>query len=165
MLIFVVCCLREVRWKDQRARRSGNDFEFLWIGSSLAENGVGVIVAIWLVEKVVSVERYSDESECYDQRFCLGGVSCYCPQPGNLQQRATFNGFINKVITSAKVLVEGNFNGYAGCDMGILGEVHRGFGIGQINDRVVRLMACPSGKGLCLIKTCFEKRKGLLITF
>ena len=46
---------------------------------------------------------------------------------------------MDKVVTS-DVLVGGDFNGYVGGDMGGFGEVHRGFGIGQMNDGGIRLL-------------------------
>ena len=55
-----ICCVQEARWKGQGARMIGNGFKFLWSGSSKAVNGVGVIVANWLIGKIVEVERYSD---------------------------------------------------------------------------------------------------------
>ena len=51
-----ICCVQEVRWKGQGARMIGNGFKFLWSGSSKAVNGVGVIVANWLIGKIVEVE-------------------------------------------------------------------------------------------------------------
>ena len=45
-----------------------------------------------------------------------------------------------KVVTSEKVLVGGDFNGHVGSDMSGFGEVHGGFGIGQINDGSIRLL-------------------------
>ena len=50
-------------------------------------------------------------------------------------------------------------------DMGGFGEVHRGFGIGQINDGGIMLLDWAVGKGLSLINTCFQKRKCWLIAF
>ena len=55
-----VCWLQEVRWKGQRAKMIGNGFKFLWSGGCKAVNGVGVIVANWLIGKFVGVERFSD---------------------------------------------------------------------------------------------------------
>ena len=55
----------------------------------------------------------------------------------------------------------GDFNG----DMSGFGEVHGGFGIGQINDGEMRLLDWAVGKGLHLMNTCFQKRKSQLITF
>ena len=38
-------------------------------------------------------------------------------------------------------------------------------GIRQINDGGIKLLDWAVGKGLCLINTCFQKRKSQLITF
>ena len=54
-----ICCLQELRWKRQGAKMIGNGFKCLWSGGCKAENGVGVIVANWLIWKVVRVERYN----------------------------------------------------------------------------------------------------------
>ena len=45
------------------------------------------------------------------------------------------------------------------------GEVHGGFGIGEINDGGIRLLDWTVGKGLHLMNTCFQKKKSQLITF
>ena len=47
---------------------------------------------------------------------------------------------MDKVVTSEKVLVGGDFNGHVGNDMGSFGEAHDSFGIGRIYDGGVRLM-------------------------
>ena len=72
---------------------------------------------------------------------------------------------MNKLVTSEKVLVGGDFNGHIGSDMGGFEEVNGGFGIGQINDGGIRLLDWAVVKGLRLINTCFQKRKSRLITF
>ena len=56
-------------------------------------------------------------------------------------------------------------NGHVRSEMGGFGEVYGGIGIEQINDGGIRLMNYGVGKGLCLINTCFQKRKSWLITF
>ena len=55
-----IYCLQEVRWKEQGANMIGNCFKFLWSGGCKVENGVGVLVANWLIGKVVEVERFND---------------------------------------------------------------------------------------------------------
>ena len=69
------CCLEEVRWKGQGAKITGNGFKFLWNGGCKAENGVGVIVANWLIGKVAGVERFndSDEGQYFYWGCSLGG--------------------------------------------------------------------------------------------
>ena len=93
-------------------------------------------------------------------------VSCYCPQVGrSLNQKQEFYELMDMVVTSDKLLVGGDFNGHVGSDIGGFGEVHRGFGIAQINDGAIRLLDCSVGKGLCLMNTCFQKRESWFITF
>ena len=52
-------------------------------------------------------------------------------------KRRSFFELMEKIVTSEKVLVGGDFNGHAGSDMGGFGEVHGGFGVGRINDGVI----------------------------
>ena len=63
----------------------GNGFKFLWSRGCKAENGVGVIVANWLMEKVVEVERFNDR--VMKVNIIIGDVVVevvywYCPQAG-----------------------------------------------------------------------------------
>ena len=46
---------------------------------------------------------------------------------------------MEKVVTSEKVLVGGDFNGHVGIYMDGLGEVHESFRIGKTNDGGTRL--------------------------
>ena len=49
-----------MRWKGQGARMIGNGFKFLWRGGCKVENGVGVIVANWLIGNIVGGEWFND---------------------------------------------------------------------------------------------------------
>ena len=164
-----ICCVQEVKWKGQGARMIGNGFKFLWSGSSKAVNDVGVIVANWLVEKIVEVERYSDR--VMKVNIVIGYVvwevvSCYCPQTGrSVNEKEEFYELMEMVVTSDNVFVGGDFNGHVGSDMDGFGEVHEGFGIGQISDGGIRLLDWAVGRGLHLMNTCFQKRKSRLVTF
>ena len=64
----------------------------------------------------------------------------------------------------SEVLVEGDFNGHFGSDMGGFGELHGSFRIRQINNGGIRLSDRAVGKGLRLMNTCFQKRKTRLMT-
>ena len=164
-----ICCVQEVRWKGQGARMIGNNFKFLWSGSSKAVNGVGVIVGNWLIGKIVEVERYSDR--VMKVNIVIGDVnwevvSSYCPQARrSVNEKEEFYELMGKVVTSDNVLVGGDFNGHASSDMGGFGEVHGVLGIGQINDGGIRLLDWAVGKGLRLMNICFQKRKSRLVTF
>ena len=165
-----ICCLQEVRWKGQGAKMIGNGFKFLWSGGRKAENNVGVIVVNWLMGKVVvGVERFNDR--VMKVNIIIGDVvwevvSCYCPQAGrSVNEKEEFYELMDKVVTSEKVLVGGDFDGYVGSDIGGFREVHGGFGIGQISDGGIRLLDWAVSKGLGLMNTCFQERKCWLITF
>ena len=109
-----------------------------------------VIVAKWLIGKVVGVERYNDR--VMKVNIVIGDVvwevvSCYCSQAGrSVNEKEVFYELMGKVVTS-EVLVGGDFNGHVGSDMGGFEEVHGGFGIEQMNDGGIRLMDRVVGKG------------------
>ena len=157
-----ICCLQEVRWKGQGTKMTGNCFKFLWSGGYKADNGVGVIVAKWLIENVVGVERFNDR--VMKVNIVIGDVlwevvPCYCPQAGrSVKEKEEFYELMSKVVTS-EVLVGRGFNGHVGNDMGGFGEVHGNFAIEQINDGEIRLLDWVVGKELRLMNTCFQKRK------
>ena len=96
-----------------------------FFGVGVAENGVSVIVANWLIGKVVGVERFNNR--VMKVNIIIGDVvwevvSCYCPQAvRSINEKVEFYELMDKVMTS-EVLV--------GSDMGGFGEVHGGFGIG-----------------------------------
>ena len=82
-------------------------------------------------------------------------VFFYCPQAGRSVNEKEFYELMDKVVTSEKVLVSGDFNGHVGIGMGGFAEVHGGFGIRQINDGGIRLLDWAVGKQLHLMNTCF----------
>ena len=151
-----ICCLQEVRWKGQGANIIRNGFKFLWSGGCKAKNCVGVIIASWLIGKIVGVESCSDR--VMKANVVIGDVvwevvTCYCPQAGrSVNEKEEFYELMGKVMTSEKVLVGDDSNGHVDSDVG-------GFGIGQINYGGIRLLDCADGKGLWLMNTCFQKRK------
>ena len=52
--------MQEMRWKEKGAKMIGIGFKFLCSEDCKAGNGVGEIVANWLIGKVVGVERFND---------------------------------------------------------------------------------------------------------
>ena len=158
-----IWCLQEVRWKGQGATMIGYGFKFLLSRGCIAKNSVGVIVVNWLIGKVVAVEMFNDR--VMKLNIVIGGVvwevvPCYCPQIGrSVNEKEEFYELMDKVLTSEKVLVGGDFNGHVDSGMGGFGEVHRGFETGQINDGKITLLDWAVGKGLHLMNTCFQKRK------
>ena len=72
---------------------------------------------------------------------------------------------MDKVVTSERVFLDGDFNGHVSSDMGGLERFMWGFGTGQIRDGGIRLLEWGVGKWLCLMNTCFKKTKSWLMTF
>ena len=68
-------------------------------------------------------------------------MSCYYPQAGrSVNEKEECYELMNKVVTSEKMLLGGDFNSHVANDMGGFGEVLWEFGIGQINNRGMRLL-------------------------
>ena len=61
-----VCCLQEVRWREQGARMLGmkGRRDKLWWSGKDGVGGVGVMVKEELYDKVVEVRRVSDDCCC-----------------------------------------------------------------------------------------------------
>ena len=133
------------------------------------KNGVGVIVDNWLIENVVGVERLIDrvmKFSIFIRNVVWEVVFCCCLQAcRSVNEKGEFYELMDKFVTSEKVLVGGDFNGVVGSDMDGFTHVHRRLGIGQINDRRIRLLDWVVVKGLRSMNTCFQKRKSSLITF
>ena len=79
----------------------------------------------------------------------------------SVNEKEEFYELLDKVVTS-EVLVGGDFNCHVSSDVGGFGEVHGGFGIGQINDGGIKLLDWAVDKGLHLMNSCFQKRKSQL---
>ena len=111
-----------------------NFFEVGDGGRVTAENCEGVIVAKWLIEKVVGVKRFNYKLTKLNTNIedvVWKVVSYYCPRVGrSVNEREGFYELMDRVVTSEKVLLGGDFNGQDGSDMGGFREVHGGFGTG-----------------------------------
>ena len=98
----------------------GNGFKCLCGGGCKAVNGVDVIVANWLIGKVVEVERFNDR--VMKVHTVIGDavskvVSCCCPLAGrSVNGTEAFYELMDKVVISEK-MVGGDFNGHVGSDM------------------------------------------------
>ena len=95
----------------------------------------------------------------------MGGSIFLCPQAGrSVNEKEEYYELMDGV-TSKEVLVGRDFHGHIDSDMDGFGEVHRGFGIGQINDAGIKLLDWVVVKELGFMNTCFQKKKSRLTTF
>ena len=107
-----ICCLQEVRWKEQGVKMIESGFGFLWSGGCKAKIGVDEIVANWLIGQVVGVERFN--GRVMKVNTVIGdvvweAVSCYCPRVGrSVNETEEFYELMDKVVINEKALVGGD---------------------------------------------------------
>nr|GEV22057.1 hypothetical protein [Tanacetum cinerariifolium] len=112
-----IACYQETKWNGF-STREGNNYKLWYSDTWTTRNGVGVILASRLRDKVVHVNRCSDwimsvSLVVYEETVNV--TSACAPQLG---QRCDLNGHIRDTT-----------NGYS--------EVHRGFGYGIRNEEVI----------------------------
>ena len=110
------------------AKMIGNRYMLLWSGGCKPENGVGAIVANWLVEKTMEVERPT--SRIIKAKVTIDDevwevISCYCPKVGRqLLKRMSFMKFWTKLHPAKKAFTGGDFNGHGGSEASGFTKVH-----------------------------------------
>ena len=58
-----ICCLQEVRWRGAGTRTiTGKDtqYKLFWIGNQEGNGGIGVMLAVKWIQKVIHVNRVND---------------------------------------------------------------------------------------------------------
>ena len=170
-----LCCVQESRLRGSSARLiTGKDskFKFFWNGNDEGTNGVGLLLAEMWIENVLEVIRISDR--LMHLKLIVGNaiinvISCYAPQSGlsdNLKTAFYDEVFsvVSKINNSEYIAICGDFNGHVGHSTGYEG-MHGGFGFGEQNDEVVRLLNFASANDLSICNTYFRKRESHLCTY
>ncbi|GJU69316.1 cleavage/polyadenylation specificity factor, 25kDa subunit [Tanacetum coccineum] len=79
-----IACFQETKWKGSR-NREGNQYKLWYSGSKTARNGVGIVLASYLKDKVVQVSRISDRImmvRLVIEEETVSVISTYAPQVG-----------------------------------------------------------------------------------
>ncbi|GJV36696.1 craniofacial development protein 2-like protein [Tanacetum coccineum] len=79
-----IACFQETKWKGSR-NREGNQYKLWYSGSTTARNGVGVVLAPNLKDKVVEVSRISDRITMVRlviEEEMISVISVYAPHVG-----------------------------------------------------------------------------------
>ena len=80
-----ILCMRETRWKREKARCIGGEYKMWYCGSGNKKNGVGIILKKEHVERVVELWKVTDRIICLKMELdgvMLNVVSAYTPQVG-----------------------------------------------------------------------------------
>ena len=89
-----VLCVQETRWTGSKARDIGSGFKLYYHGGDGRENGVGIILSIFLTKSVLEVRRVPDRT--MGMKLEIEGMPCnvlaaYAPQVGcELEEKERF---------------------------------------------------------------------------
>nr|GEV75977.1 hypothetical protein [Tanacetum cinerariifolium] len=140
-----IACFQETKWKGSRTRE-GNQYKLWYSGSATAQNGVGVVVASYLKDKVVQVFKISDRImlvRLVIEEESINVISAYAPQ----------------------LIIAGDLNGHIGANADGFSSVHGGFGYGVRNEEGRTILEFPAAYDLVVANSFFKKRDAHLITF
>ena len=144
-------------------------YKFLWIGNEKGTAGVGLLLAEKWVDSVVEINRVSD-------RICTININVgasiltvlsvymYAPQSG-LDERTKDAFYILLQCTVAKLFVCGDFNGHIGRESSVYDGVHGGFGYGERNIEVERILEFSIANDFVICNSFFQKRNGHQVTY
>nr|GEU51360.1 reverse transcriptase domain-containing protein [Tanacetum cinerariifolium] len=136
-----ITCFQETKWKGS-SMREGNGYRLWYSGSKTTRNGVRVILAIGLRDKVVQVTWRGDRIMVIS--IVIDGETV------NVDQRLIIGDDLNGHIRAVA-------DGYAG--------VHAGFGYGARNDEGHTFLEFATTHDLVVANSFFKKSDGHLITF
>ncbi|GJX91663.1 craniofacial development protein 2-like protein [Tanacetum coccineum] len=163
-----------------RSCRSGlggvGGFRGLWLwysGSSTARNGVGVILAAALKDKVVQVTRRSDGimviSLVIDGET-VNVVSAYALQVGLSDEvKKSFWEVVDELVRECppdqRLIIRGDLNGHIGAEEDEYAGVHAGYGYGARNEEGRTILEFVTIHSLVVANSFFKKSDTHLITY
>ena len=171
-----ICCLQEVRYKNQGCTTIGsNDEKYkLWYsGGPEKLHGVGIMMRAELADNVIEVKRYDDR--LMKIRMVVGKriwniLSLYAPQVGRtLQEKAEFwervEDELGRIPDSEIILVGGDVNGHIGDENMGYEEVMGMHGYGERNNEGETVLDVCKFHRLRILNTYFEKEEEKLVTY
>ena len=175
-----ICSIQEHRLaggtEDNQARViAGKDskYKLYWSGCQQGTGGVGILLAEKWVDKVYSVERFTDRIMLL--RLIIGSVifsffSLYAPQAGlpEAQKESFYDQLQAATLTvpSAEMTFHlGDWNGHVGAAAGGYENVHGGRGYGERNTEGERILEFATANDLLIGNTLFIKRESHLVTY
>nr|GEX21080.1 hypothetical protein [Tanacetum cinerariifolium] len=170
-------CGSEATWilveqKGSRTRE-GNQYKLWYSGSATAQNGVGVVVAPYLKDKVVQVFRISDRImlvRLVIEEELINVISAYAPQVGLKEaEKKSFwdllDDLVRECLTTQQLIIAGDLNGHIGANADGFSSVHGGFGYGVRNEEGRTILEFAAAHDLVVTNSFFKKRDAHLSTF
>jgi len=168
-----VACIQETKWKGSKAREIGDGYKLLYHGTRNGRNGIAVVIAEHLRDKITLVERLSDRLlaiKIDTGKKILRVVSAYAPQVGcSDEEKNEFWTALDEIMASIPddetLLLGGDLNGHVGQNKGGAGKCHGGRGYGTRNDEGERILEFAEAHDLVLANTYFVKPENHLVTY
>ncbi|XP_071727801.1 uncharacterized protein [Rutidosis leptorrhynchoides] len=167
-----ILCVQETRWRGQEAVVIG-DYKLWFTGSSVARNGVGILLGHPYKELVVGVGRCSDRIMSVMlviREVTYMVISAYAPYAGlGEEDKRRFWVSLDEVVRSCpadhRLLIGGDVNGYTGTDSDGFTGVHGGFGYGVRNEGGCSILDFAVAHELVVANSFFSKTEAQLATF
>ncbi|GJU36052.1 ubiquinol oxidase, mitochondrial-like protein [Tanacetum coccineum] len=168
-----IACFQETKWKGSR-NREGNQYKLWYSGSTTARNGVGVVLAPNLKDKVVQVSRISDRImmvRLVIEEETISVISAYAPQVGlgEAEKKSFWDSLDDLVrecsMTQQQLIIAGDLNGHIGAEADGFSSVHGGFGYGVRNEEGRTILEFAAAHDLVVVNSFFKKRDAHLITY
>jgi hypothetical protein len=148
-------------------------YKFFWQGGEEGMAGVGVLVKMSWVEKVVEVRRVSERIMLVKLilgRKVLNVVTAYAPQVGrSAEEKDSFWCELMELIASVgkgeEIVIGGDLNGHVGKLAEGYDRVHGGFGYGSRNEEGERILELCEAMEMKIVNTWFQAHEEKLITY
>ncbi|XP_064079513.1 craniofacial development protein 2-like [Macrobrachium nipponense] len=169
-----ILCVRETRWKGNKARELGDGYKMFYSGANKeGRNGVGIILSSEMKKEIVEVNRRNDRIiwvRLMVENCTVNIFSAYAPQTGCLDEEKDhfwldFEEEMEKVPANERCLVGGDLNGHVGQNNHVISRIHGGYGYDERNAEGERIVDFPVSKDMVLANTFFTKRQEHLVTY
>ncbi|GJS42414.1 leucine--tRNA ligase [Tanacetum coccineum] len=168
-----IACFQETKWKGSH-NREGNQYKLWYSGSTTAHNGVGVILAPNLKDKVIQVSSISDRImmvRLVIEEETIRVFSVYAPQVGHGEAKnKSFWDSVDDLVkecsmTQQQLIIAGDLNGHIGAEADGFSSVHGGFGYGVRNEEGRMILEFAAAHDLVFVNSFFKKRDAHIITY
>nr|GEY09376.1 hypothetical protein [Tanacetum cinerariifolium] len=167
-----IACFQETKWKGSRARE-GYGYKLWYSGSSIARNGVGIILAGRHKDNVVRVTRRGDRIMAISvviEGETVNVISAYAPHVGlSDADKKRFWDALDEMVrecpTNQRLIIGGDLNGHIDAATDGYAEVHGGFGFGDRNEEGSTVLEFATAHDLVVANFFFKKRDAHLFTF
>ncbi|GJW79483.1 retrovirus-related pol polyprotein LINE-1 [Tanacetum coccineum] len=167
-----IACFQETKWKGS-ITWEGNGYKLWYSGSRTARNGVGVILAARLKDKIVQVKRSSDMIMTISvviEGDTISVISAYAPHVGlsDVEKKSFWDALdelVRECPPDERLIIGGDLNGYIGLVTDEYTGVHEGYGFEVWNEEGCAILEFVIAHDLVVANFFFKKSDAHLITF